>query len=155
MANGLTTLTTSHSHATIENVKARSRCKCHETPTLNHGHIHPTHSKTVQTVKKDHPVTPLRSDTTFKHWAQGQRAAKHACSHESSTVINNIPKTIQSTTGHTGRSLPLPPPPGPVTFFRGEWSWNIFCGHSLPSANSRRAVVSFWGKYMHNYGLTT
>ena len=28
-----------------------------------------------------------------------------------------------------------------ATFFRGDWSWNIFYGHSLPSADSRRAVA--------------
>ena len=38
------------------------------------------------------------------------------------------------------------------TFFRGDWSWNIFYGHSLPSADSRRAVVSFWRKNVHNTG---
>ena len=31
-------------------------------------------------------------------------------------------------------------------------SWNIFYGHSLHSADSRRAVVSFWRKYVHNTG---
>ena len=36
------------------------------------------------------------------------------------------------------------PPPRSATFFRGDWSWNIFYGHSPPSADSRRAVVSFW-----------
>ena len=35
---------------------------------------------------------------------------------------------------------------------RGDWSWNIFYGHSLPSADSRRAVVSFWRKNVHNTG---
>ena len=44
------------------------------------------------------------------------------------------------------------PPPRSATFFRGDWSWNIFYGHSLPSADSRRAVVSFWRKNMHNTG---
>ena len=44
------------------------------------------------------------------------------------------------------------PPPRSATFFRGEWSWNIFYGHSLPSADSRRAVVSFWRKNVHNTG---
>ena len=39
-----------------------------------------------------------------------------------------------------------------ATFFRGDWSWNIFYGHSLPSADSRRAVVSFWRKNVHNTG---
>ena len=32
------------------------------------------------------------------------------------------------------------PPPRSATFFRGDWSWNIFYDHSLPSADSRRAV---------------
>ena len=37
-----------------------------------------------------------------------------------------------------------------VTFFGGEWSWNNFYGHSLPSADSRRAVVSkIWWKNGH------
>ena len=44
------------------------------------------------------------------------------------------------------------PSPRSVTFFRGDWSWNIFYGHSLPSADSRRAVVSFWRKNVHNTG---
>ena len=39
-----------------------------------------------------------------------------------------------------------------ATFFRGDWSWNIFYGHSLPSADSRMAVVSFWRKNVHNTG---
>ena len=44
------------------------------------------------------------------------------------------------------------PQPRSATFFRGDWSWNIFYGHSLPSADSRRAVVSFWRKNVHNTG---
>ena len=32
--------------------------------------------------------------------------------------------------------------------------WNIFWGHSFPSADSRRAVVSFWWKNVHKYWLT-
>ena len=43
-------------------------------------------------------------------------------------------------------------PAGSATFFRGDWSWNIFYGHSLPSADSRRAVDSFWRKNVHNTG---
>ena len=37
-----------------------------------------------------------------------------------------------------------------ATFFCGDWSWNIFYGHSLHSADSRMAVVSFWQKNVHN-----
>ena len=44
------------------------------------------------------------------------------------------------------------PPPRSATFFHGDWSWNVFYGHSLPSADSRRAVVSFWRKNVHNTG---
>ena len=44
------------------------------------------------------------------------------------------------------------PQPRSATFFRGDWSWNTFYGHSLPSADSRRAVVSFWRKNVHNTG---
>ena len=45
-------------------------------------------------------------------------------------------------------------PPGPTTFFRGYYSWNIFYGHSVPSADSRRAAVSFWQKIVHKHLLT-
>ena len=44
------------------------------------------------------------------------------------------------------------PPLRSATFFRGDWSWNIFYGHSHPSADSRRAVVSFWWKNVHITG---
>ena len=37
-------------------------------------------------------------------------------------------------------------PTGLATFFHGDWSWNIFYSHSHPSADSRRAFVSFWQK---------
>ena len=50
------------------------------------------------------------------------------------------------------RRLHVQPPPRLATFFRGDWSWNIFYGHSLPSSDSRRAILSFWRKYMHNTG---
>ena len=39
----------------------------------------------------------------------------------------------------------------PVTFFCGDWSWTVFYGHSLPSADLRRAVVSFWQKNAHKF----
>ena len=41
-------------------------------------------------------------------------------------------------------------PTGSATFFRGDWSWNIFYVHSFPSADSRRAFISFWWKNVHN-----
>ena len=50
------------------------------------------------------------------------------------------------------RRLQVWPPPGMATFFHGYWSWNTLCGHSLPSADSRRVFVSFWQKNVHNSG---
>ena len=32
---------------------------------------------------------------------------------------------------------------------RGVWSWNNFYGHSLPSTDWRKAVVSYWRKNVH------
>ena len=41
--------------------------------------------------------------------------------------------------------------PGPVPYFRGDWSWNNFYGHSPPFLliHSRRVVVSYKRKYVH------
>ena len=50
------------------------------------------------------------------------------------------------------RRSPVQLPPRSATFFCGDWSGNIFNGYSLPSADSRRAVVSFWQKNVHNTG---
>ena len=43
-------------------------------------------------------------------------------------------------------------PDGSAIFFCGDWPWNSCYGHFLPSTDSRRAVVSFWRKNMHNTG---
>ena len=37
-----------------------------------------------------------------------------------------------------------------ATFFRGDLIMKFFYSHSLPSADSRGAVVSFWQKNVHN-----
>ena len=34
-----------------------------------------------------------------------------------------------------------------------EISWNIFYGHSRPSAESKNAIVSFWLRNVHKYWL--
>ena len=39
--------------------------------------------------------------------------------------------------------------PGPIPYFCGDWSWNNFYGHSPRSADSRRVVVSYKGKFVH------
>ena len=48
------------------------------------------------------------------------------------------------------RRSQVQPLPRSATFFHGDWLWNIFYGHSLPLADSRRTVVSFWRKNVHN-----
>ena len=42
----------------------------------------------------------------------------------------------------------------PATFFRGVWSWNNSYGHSLPSADSRRAVSVTGERMCTKYWLT-
>ena len=42
---------------------------------------------------------------------------------------------------------------GPAIFFNEDWSWNIFYGQSLPTADSRKAAASFWRKNAHKYWL--
>ena len=41
------------------------------------------------------------------------------------------------------RRLRVQPPPRSATFFRGDWSWNIFYGHSLPSTAWRLIMKYF------------
>ena len=41
---------------------------------------------------------------------------------------------------------------GSATFFHRDWSWNILYGYSLPSADSRRSLVSFWQKNVYTTG---
>ena len=48
---------------------------------------------------------------------------------------------IQEVTGSILRSGTI--------FRRDNWSWNNFYGHSLPTAESCMAVVSYWRKYGH------
>ena len=43
-------------------------------------------------------------------------------------------------------------PTGSATFFHGDLIMKYFLCHSLPSADSRRAVVSFWQKNVHITG---
>ena len=45
------------------------------------------------------------------------------------------------------RSLEFEPQPGHKLLW--NWSWNYFYGHSTPSADSRRAVVSYQREYAH------
>ena len=41
------------------------------------------------------------------------------------------------------------------SFIEIDHELSIFCGYSLPSSDSRRAVVSFWRKNVHKYWFTT
>ena len=69
----------------------------------------------------------------------------------SQSLVSQSPVN-QSTNHRSSRRSRVQPPPKSATFFRGDWSWNIFYGHSLPSTDSRRAIVSFWRKIVHNTG---
>ena len=114
--------------------------------------IHPSshpcdHSKwSLQTVK-------FYSKFHFTdHWAkQGWQVLLFWCFFSHFTTVNRRPRWLSwmRVCLETRRSR-VQPPPRLGSFFRGDWSWNIFYGHSLPSADSKRAVVSFWRKNVHN-----
>ena len=77
----------------------------------------------------------------------------------SHSLIISVSHYLTGLGGSTGWAVRLEtrmsrvqPPPRSATFFHGDWSWNIFYGHSLPSADSRRAVVSFWRMNAHSTG---
>ena len=40
---------------------------------------------------------------------------------------------------------------GPAAFFQEDWSWIHFYGDSLSTADSSRAVVSYWQKVLVNH----
>ena len=68
------------------------------------------------------------------------------------STIAGLGGSVGCAVGLETRRSRVQPPPRSATFSRGDWSWNIFYGHSLPSADSRRAVVSFWWKNVRNTG---
>ena len=78
-----------------------------------------------------------------------------------SVSIQGLYRTLWMRVRLETRRLRVRIPPRSATFFRGDWSWNIFYGHAFPSADSRRAVVSAdsrravvssWRKNVHNTG---
>ena len=73
-------------------------------------------------------------------------------SQSSINIISGLDGSVGCAVRLETRRSWVQPLPRSATFFRGDWSWNIFYGHSLPSADSRRAVVSFWRKNVHNTG---
>ena len=65
----------------------------------------------------------------------------------------------EGTFSHIEALISMLTPTGSATFFCeidheifSKVILNIFYGHSLPSTDSRRAVVSFWQKNVHNTG---
>ena len=61
-----------------------------------------------------------------------------------------VPASVaQSDVYPTGEQEVAGPPLGPVRLIM-----KYFLRHSLPSANSRGAVVSFWQKNVHKYWFT-
>ena len=62
----------------------------------------------------------------------------------SMTQLDALPTGNQEVAGST--------PNGSATFFRGDLIMKYFYGPSLPSTDSRGAVVSFWQKNVHNTG---
>ena len=65
------------------------------------------------------------------------------------TLYNVAPASMAQLDAHPTE---IRSPAGTATFFRWDWSWNTFYGHSLHSADSRRAIASFWRKNAHTTG---
>ena len=84
------------------------------------------------------------------HWSQKSYCRFcHALAH---IMFSGLGGSVGCAVWLETRRSRVQPPPRSATFFRGDWSWNIFYGHSLPSAGSRRAVVSSWRKNVHSTG---
>ena len=72
------------------------------------------------------------------------------------SIINCIEESWCHIPGPLARSDACPPGnqtfmgsiPGPAHSFVEIWSWNYFYGHSLPTTDSSRAVVSCWRNRM-------
>ena len=58
-----------------------------------------------------------------------------------------LSRAISSKSNCSSRSREFDP--GQAPYFRGDWSWNTFYGHSPPTANTRKAVVSYKQKYVY------
>ena len=70
----------------------------------------------------------------------------HRCSHmPDDTFLHGAAHFSMKTSVYTLKHL---------SEMQWDWSWNHFYSHSLPSTDSRRAVVSYWQKYVHKYWLT-
>ena len=67
-----------------------------------------------------------------------------------STLPASVPQLAAPPTGD--QEVADSTPARSATFFRGDWSRNIFYSHSLSSTDSRRAVVNFWLKNVHSTG---
>ena len=113
------------------------------------------HWQTVQTQIRRHRIRCLiRVCTTCLNYRK-LRVKRKSCPRSgpfSQPTIAGLGGSIGCAVRLKTRRSQVQPPPRTATFFRGHWSWNIFYGHSLPSADSRRAVVSFWRKNVHNTG---
>ena len=73
------------------------------------------------------------------------------CNNYECTYISWLPASVARMRRPTGdKEVAGSTQPRSATYFRRDRSLNIFYGHSLPSADSRRAVFSFWRKNVHN-----
>ena len=88
-----------------------------------------------------------REQNKLKHlWAGTQHFLQYSSLHPASAGLGGLVGCASDWwSGGCGFN-----PAGSTMFFRWGGSWNTSYGNSLPSADSRRAVVSFWRKNVHN-----
>ena len=117
----------------------------HQAPVIGHQSIHQALVITHQSPDNDYLIankTHRSSEQSLPNETQNSSTSKRA----------GLGGSVGCAVRLEIRRSRVQPPPRSATFFHGDWSWNIFYGHSLPSADSRRAVVSFWRKNVHSTG---
>ena len=88
----------------------------------------------------------------FKHISRWSNTVKlQWLEHQWLIYRTDLPASVvQLDACSTGDQVAGLTPTGSATFFWWDWSWNIFYGLSLPSADSRKPIVSFWWKNVYN-----
>ena len=117
------------------------------TYTPHHGHCCKVWWKSNENLDRQTKV--LKADCPAKNILMSHTATSHFCedlwkSNNKNSVEDGVaPAKIGSDTSCKLSPAQWDDPAGSATFVCGDWSWNIFYDHFHPSADSRRAVVSF------------
>ena len=89
-------------------------------------------------------------NVSLKLWSSNKNCNIISFTPHSKETISLTPRSGSEDARPTGdQEVSGSTPAGSATFFREDMFMNYFYGHSLPSTDSRNAVVSFWRKNVH------